>query len=76
MKTDLIKCKDKYDDLFTSVIYLLENGSLITSTEIREFIEIMESAHSKANSAIRKAIRKSDMPLSKKAQLKRLHKES
>ena len=60
--------RDRYDKLFTSVINLLENDSL-THTELREFIEIMESTYTFAISAIRKAIQKSDMPLDRKVQL-------
>lgn len=56
--------RDWYDKLFTSVINLLEDDSL-THTEI------MESSHSVASSAIRKAIQKSDMSLDRKAQLER-----
>jgi len=62
--------RDRYDKLFTSVINLLENDSM-TYTELREFIEIMESTHTFAISAIRKAIQKSDMPLDRKVQLER-----
>ena len=76
MKTDLIYCKDKYDELFTSAINLLEDGSLTPSPQLREFIEILETARSKANSAIRWAIRKSEMSLSRKVELERLHKEN
>ena len=43
--------------------------------ELREFIDIVELARSKANSAIIRAIRKSDMDASKKDQLEQLHKE-
>ena len=75
MITDLIYNKDKYHELFTSVINLLENGSLTPTPELREFINIVEIARSKANSAIRRAIQKSDMPPIEKDQLKRLHKE-
>ena len=70
MITDLIYNKDKYNEFFTSVINLLENDSL-TYTELREFIEIMESTHTFAISAIRKAIQKSDMPLDRKVQFER-----
>ena len=62
--------RDRYDKLFTSVITLLENDSL-THSELKEFIEIMESTHTFAISEIRKAIQKSDMPLDKKVQLER-----
>jgi len=72
MKTDLIYCKDKYDELFTSVINLLEDGSLIPSSQLREFIEILETARSKANFAIRK----SEMSLNRKVELEQLHKEN
>ena len=75
MITDLIYNKDKYNELFTSVINLLEDGSLTTTPQLREVIDIVELARSKANSAIRKAIRKSNMDALKKAQLERLHKE-
>ena len=60
--------RDRYDKLFTSVINLSKNDSL-THTELREFIEIMESTYTFAISAIRKAIQKSDMPLDRKVQL-------
>jgi len=76
MKTDLIYCKDKYDELFTSVINLLEDGSLIPSSQLREFIEILETARSKANFAIRRIIRKSEMSLNRKVELEQLHKEN
>jgi len=56
--------RDRYDKLFTDVINLLEDDSL-THTEI------MESSHTFASSAIRKAIQKSDMSLDRKAQLER-----
>jgi hypothetical protein len=75
MITDLIYSKDKYHELFTSVINLLEDGSLTPTPQLREFIDIVEIARSKANSAIRRAIRKSNLPPHKKDQLKRLHKE-
>ena len=75
MITDLIYNKDKYNELFTSVINLLEDGSLTTTPQLREVIDIVELARSKANSAIRKAIRKSNMDALKKAQLERLHEE-
>ena len=75
MITDLIYNKDKYNELFTSVINLLEDGSLTPTPHLREVIDIVELARSKANSAIRKAIRKSNMDALKKAQLERLHKE-
>ena len=71
MNTDLAKCKDKYDELFIIIIYLLEEGSLTNTTEIREFIEILESGHIKANSVILKAIRKSDIAPDRKVQLER-----
>ena len=74
MITDLIYTKDKYHELFTSVINLLEDGSLTPTPELREFIDIVENARSKANSAIRRAIRKSNLPSQRKDQLKRLHK--
>jgi len=75
MITDLIYNKDKYDELFSSVINLLEDGSLTPTPELREFIDIVELARSKANSAIRKAIRKSNMDTLKKVHLEQLHKE-
>jgi hypothetical protein len=75
MITDLIYNKDKYHELFTSVINLLEDGSLTPTSELREFIDIVEIARSKANSAIIRAIRKSDMEDTKKAQLERFHKK-
>jgi len=75
MITNLIYSKDKYHELFTSVINLLEDGSLTPTPELREFIDIVEVARSKANSAIRRAIRKSDMDASKKDRLEQLHKE-
>ena len=62
--------RDRYDKLFTSVINLLEDDSL-THTELIEFIEIMESTHTFASSEIRRAIRKSEMSLSRKDQLER-----
>jgi hypothetical protein len=71
MITDLIYNKDKYDELFTSVINLLEDGSLTPTPELREFIDMVEYARSKANSAIRRAIRKSNMPLDRKVQLEK-----
>ncbi len=61
--------RDRYDKLFTNVINLLQDGSL-THTEMREFIEIMESTQAFASSAIRKAIQKSNMALREKANLK------
>ena len=75
MITDLIYNKDKYEELFTSVINLLEDGSLTPTKELREFIDIVGTARSKANTTIRRAIRKSNMETAKKAQLERLHKE-
>ena len=75
MITDLIYNKDKYNELFTSVINLLEDGSLTPTPQLREAIDIVELARSKANSAIRKAIRKSNMDALEKVQLERLHKE-
>jgi len=75
MITDLIYNKDKYNELFTSVINLLEDGSLSPNPQLRDTIDIVELARSKANSAIRKAIRKSNMDTLKKVQLERLHKE-
>ena len=75
MITDLLYNKDKYHELFTSVINLLEDGSLTPTTELREFIDVVEIARSKANSAILRAIRKSNIEANKKAQLERLHKE-
>lgn len=75
MITDLIYSKDKYHELFTSVINLLEDGSLTPTQQLREVIDILELARSKANSAIRRAIRKSDMDTFKKSQLEQLHKE-
>ena len=75
MITDLIYNKDKYNELFTSVINLLEDGSLTPTPQLREAIDIVELARSKANSAIRKAIRKSNMDTLKKVQLERFHKE-
>lgn len=75
MKTDLIYNKDKYEELFTSVINLLEDGSLTPTPHLREVIDILESARSKANSVIRRAIRKSNMDKLKKIQLERLHRE-
>ena len=62
--------RDKYDELFIIVMYLLQEGSL-THTEIKEFIEIMESSYVSANIAILKAIQKSDMALDRKDQIKR-----
>jgi hypothetical protein len=70
MKIDLGKCKDKYDELFITVMYLLQEGSL-THTKIIEFIEILESAHTFASSAIIGAIQKSDMAPDRKDQLER-----
>jgi len=75
MITDLIYSKDKYDELFTSVINLLEDGSLTPTPQLREVIDILELARSKANTAIRKAIRKSNMDILKKVQLEQLHRE-
>ena len=75
MITDLIYSKDKYDELFTSVINLLEDGSLTPTPQLREVIDILELARSKANTAIRKAIRKSNMDTLKKVQLEQLHRE-
>jgi len=75
MITDLIYSKDKHDELFTSVINLLEDGSLTPTPQLREVIDILELARSKANSAIRRAIRKSEMSLNRKVELERLHKE-
>ena len=75
MITDLIYNKDKYNELFTSVINLLEDGSLTPTPQLREVIDIVELARSKANSAIRKAIRKSNMDTLKKVQLEGLHRE-
>ena len=75
MITDLIYSKDKYDELFTSVINLLEDGSLTPTPQLREVIDILELARSKANTAIRKAIRKSNMDTVKKVQLEQLHRE-
>ena len=75
MLTDLIYNKDKYDELFTSVINLFEDGSLTDTQQLREVIDILELARSKANSAIRRAIRKSNMDTFKKAQLEQLHRE-
>ena len=75
MITDLIYNKDKYDELFTSVINLLEDGSLTPTPQLREVVDILELARSKANTAIRKAIRKSNMDAIKKAQLEQLHRE-
>jgi hypothetical protein len=75
MITDLIYNKDKYDELFTSVINLLEDGSLTPTPQLREVIDILELARSKANTAIRKAIRKSNMDTLKKVQLEQLHRE-
>jgi hypothetical protein len=76
MITDLIYNKDKYHELFTSVINLLEDGSLTPTPQLREFIDLVEIARSKANSAIIRAIRKSDMDASKKAKLEKLHQEN
>jgi hypothetical protein len=56
--------RDRHDKLFTSVINLLEDDSL-------PHTEIMESSHTFASSAIRKAIQKIDMSLDRKAQLER-----
>lgn len=75
MLTDLIYSKDKYEELFKSVIDLLEDGSLMPTPELKEFVHIVEIARSKANSAIIRAIRKSNMKAAKKAQLERLHKK-
>ena len=75
MLTDLIYNKDKYDELFTSVINLLKDGSLPPSPHLREVIDIVELARSRANSAIRMAIRKSNLDKVNKAQLEKLHKE-
>jgi hypothetical protein len=75
MLTDLIYNKDKYNELFTSVINLLEDGSLTPIPHLREVIDILELARSKANSAIRRAIRKSNMDAVKKVQLEKLHRE-
>jgi hypothetical protein len=75
MITDLIYSKDKYDELFTSVINLLEDGSLSPTPQLREIIDIVELARSKANSAIRRAIRKSNLDTLKKVQLEQLHRE-
>jgi hypothetical protein len=75
MITDLIYSKDKHDELFTSVINLLEDGSLTPTPQLREVIDILELARSKANSSIRKAIRKSNMDAIKKVQLEKLHRE-
>ena len=75
MITDLIYNKDKYIELFTSVINLLEDGSLTPTPQLREVIDILELARSKANTAIRKAIRKSNMDTLKKVQLEQLHRE-
>ena len=57
MITDLLYSKDKYNELFTCVINLLEEGSLTPTSQLREFIEILEAARSKANSAIKRAVR-------------------
>ena len=62
--------RDRYDELFITVIYLLQEGSL-THTEIREFIDIMETAHTFATSAIIKAIQKSDMAPDRKDQIEK-----
>jgi len=75
MLTDLIYNKDKYNELFTSVINLLEDGSLTPTQQLREVIDILELARSKTNSAIRRAIRKSNMDTLKKARLEQLHRE-
>ena len=75
MITDLIYNKDKYNELFTSVINLLEEGSLTPTPQLREFIDMVEIARSKANSAIIRAIRKSNMDTVKKLQLEQLHRE-
>ena len=75
MLTDLIYNKDKYDELFTSIINLLEDGSLTPTPQLREVIDILELARSKANSAIRRAIRKSNLDTVKKLQLEQLHRE-
>ena len=75
MITDLIYSKDKYDELFTSIIKLLEDGSFTPTPQLREVIDILELARSKANSAIRRAIRKSNMDTVKKLQLEQLHRE-
>ena len=75
MLTDLIYNKDKYDELFTSIINLLDDGSLTPTPQLREVIDILELARSKANSAIRRAIRKSNMDTVKKLQLEQLHRE-
>ena len=75
MLTDLIYNKDKYDEFFTSIINLLEDGSLTPTPQLREVIDILELARSKANSAIRRAIRKSNLDTVKKLQLEQLHRE-
>jgi len=75
MITDLTYNKDKYIEVFTSVINLLEDGSLTPIPQLREVIDIVELARSKANTAIRIAIRKSNMDTLKKVQLEQLHKE-
>jgi hypothetical protein len=75
MLTDLIYNKDKYDELFTSIINLLEDGSLTPNPHLREVLDILELARSKANSAIRRAIRKSNLDTVKKLQLEQLHRE-
>ena len=54
--------KDKYDDFFMIVSYLLEEGSLnAASEEIEELNGIMESALDQASIALIKIIRKSDI---------------
>jgi len=73
--TDLIYGKDKYHELFASVINLLKDSSLTPTSQLREAIDILELARSKANSAIIRAIRESNMDASKKDKLEQIHKE-
>ena len=75
MITDLIYNKDKYNELFASVINLLKDSSLTPTSQLREAIDILELARSKANSAIIRAIRESNMDASKKDKLEQIHKE-
>jgi len=69
--------KDKYDDFFMIVSYLLEEGSLnAASEEIEEFNGIMESALDQASIALIKIIRKSDIAPDRKVQLEKEIKEN
>jgi len=68
--------KEKYDDFFIIVSYLLEEGSLnAASAEIKEFNEIMESALDQACISLIKIIRKSDIAPDRKALLEKEIKE-